>query len=219
MLSGKENSPDYLRVYAITDRTIFPEGKFLNGVESALKGGVRAIQLREKDLPSASLLKLAREVRSLTKKYQARLFINDRVDVSLMADADGVHLTENSISVDDVKSRFPQLCVGVSTHSFESAKKAENRGADFITFSPIFYTPSKRQYGQPQGLDKLKEVVEGIGIPVLALGGIKRKNIASVQEAGVYGIALISGIWKAQDIADESYQYLRYFLGDSHERT
>ncbi len=212
-----DNLPDYLKVYAITDRKMFPEGKFLNGIESALKGGVRAIQLREKDLSPAATLKLAQEFRRLTTKYQARLFVNDRVDVALMSEADGVHLTENSVPVAEVKGRFPQLCVGVSTHSLESAKKAEAGGADFVTFSPIFDTPSKREYGPPQGLDRLKEVSEGVQIPVLALGGIKRLNVVSVQEAGAYGIALISGIWKASDIADESYQYLRYFLGDSHE--
>ena len=212
-----DNLPDYLKVYVITDRKLLPEGKFLDGVESALKGGVRAIQLREKDLSPAETLNLAREVRRLTKKYQARLFVNDRVDIALMAEADGVHLTESSVSVEEVKSRFPQLLVGVSTHSLESAKRAELGGADFVTFSPIFDTPSKRGYGTPQGLDRLKEVTKEVQIPVLALGGIKRPNVASVQEAGAYGIALISGIWKARDIADESYQYLRYFLGDSHE--
>jgi len=212
-----DNLPDYLKVYAITDRKLFPEGKFLDGVESALKGGIRAIQLREKDLSPAEMLNLAREVRSLTQKYKARLFVNDRVDVALMAEADGVHLTENSAPVEEVKKLFPELLVGVSTHSLESAKKAESGGAEFVTFSPIFDTPSKREYGPPQGLDRLKEVVEGVQIPVLALGGIKRPNVASVQEAGAYGIALISGIWKARDIAEESNQYLRYFLGDSHE--
>jgi thiamine-phosphate pyrophosphorylase len=215
--SGMDNLPDYLKVYAITDRKLFPEGKFLSGVESALKGGIQAIQLREKDLSPAELLSLAREVRKLTKKYKARLFVNDRVDIALMAEADGVHLTENSVSVEEVKNRFPQLFVGVSTHSLESAKKAEAGGANFVTFSPIFDTPSKREYGPPQGLDRLQEVTEGVQIPVLALGGIKRPNVASVQKAGAYGIALISGIWKVRDIADESYQYLRYFLGDSHE--
>ncbi len=212
-----KNLPDFLKVCAITDRKMLPEGKFLNAIESALKGGIRSIQLREKDLSPAETLSLAREVRKLTAKRQVRLFINDRVDVALMAEADGVHLTENSVPVAEVKNRFPQLYVGVSTHSLESAKKAEAGGADFITFSPIFDTPSKREYGPPQGLDRLKEVTEGVQIPVLALGGIKRSNVASVQEAGANGIALISGIWKARDIADESYQYLRYFLGDSHE--
>jgi thiamine-phosphate pyrophosphorylase len=217
MKSGMDTLPDFLKVYVITDRKLLPEGKFLDGVESALKGGVRAIQLREKDLSPAEMLDLGQEVRRLTEKYQARLFINDRVDVALMVGADGVHLAENSVRVDEVKNRFPQLFAGVSTHSLESAKKAEAGGADFITFSPIFDTPSKREFGPPQGLDRLKEVTEEVQIPVLALGGIKRPNVASVKGAGAYGIALISGIWKARDIADESYQYLRYFLGDSNE--
>ncbi len=217
MKSGIDKLPDFLKVYVITDRKLLPEGKFLDGVESALKGGVRAIQLREKDLSPAEILNLGQEVRKLAEKYQAQFFINDRVDIALMVGADGVHLTENSVPVNEVKNRFPQLFAGVSTHSLESAKKAEAGGADFITFSPIFDTPSKKEFGPPQGLDRLKEVVEGVQIPVLALGGIKKSNIASVQNTGAYGISLISGIWNARDIADESYQYLKYFLGDSHE--
>ena len=217
MESGMNNLPDYLKIYAITDRKMLPVGKFLYGVESALKGGVRSIQLREKDLSPSEMLILAQEMRTLTAKYQARLFINDRVDIALMAEADGVHLTENSVSVKEVKIRFPRLFAGVSTHSLESAKTAEAGGADFITFSPIFDTPLKKEYGPPQGLGRLKEVTERVQIPVLALGGIKQPNVVSVQEAGAYGIALISGIWKARDIIEESHQYLRYFLGDSHE--
>lgn len=217
MESGKDKLPDFLRVYVITDRKLLPKGNFLNGVESVLKGGVRAIQLREKDLSPAKILSLGQKVRRLTTEYHAQLFVNDRVDVALMIGADGVHLTENSVPVAEVKNQFSHLFVGVSTHSFESAKKAEAGGADFITFSPIFATPSKGLFGPPQGLDRLKEVVQQVKIPVLALGGIKKSDVISVQKAGAYGISLISGIWNAPDIAEESYQYLRYFLGDSYE--
>lgn len=206
---------DFLRVYLITDRTLLPGKQFLMEIEAALRGGVRSLQLREKDLSPAELLALARQVKTITQRYGAKLFINDRADIAEQAGAEGVHLTETSISVAAVKKRFPHLLAGVSTHFLESAQKAEAEGADFITFSPIFDTPSKRQYGPPQGLDRLREVTGKIGIPVLALGGIKADTIRSVLAQGAYGVALISDIWNSDDIEKTSYQYLQHFTGDS----
>ena len=147
---------DFLRVYLITDRKRIGKDRFLNAVEGALEGGVRALQIREKDLNPNDLLALALEVKSITGRYHAKLFINDRADIAVMAGADGVHLTETSIQAREVKNSFPDLIVGVSTHSIEGARRAETQGADFITFSPIYETPSKANYGPPQGLDLLR---------------------------------------------------------------
>jgi len=206
---------DFLRVYLITDRTLLPGERFLMGIEAALRGGVRSLQLREKDLSPAELLSLARQVKTITRRYGAKLFVNDRADIAEMAGAEGVHLTKTSVPVAAVKKLFPRLLAGVSTHSLESAQKAEAEGADFITFSPIFDTPSKRQYGPPQGLDRLREVTGKTGIPVLALGGIKADTIRPVLAQGACGVALISDIWNSDDIEKTSYQYLRHFTGDS----
>jgi len=206
---------DCLRVYLISDRSLLPQDRFLEGIESALQGGVRALQLREKDLPAAELASLARAVRDLTRSHGARLFINGHPEIAAQVEADGVHLGEDGVLADAVKRDFPRLLVGVSTHSPESAREAEARGADFITFSPIFDTPSKRQYGPPQGLQRLRQVTENAGIPVLALGGIKTDNVSSVAEQGAHGVALISGIWSSPDIEEASQQYTQFFAGDS----
>jgi len=206
-------------VYLITDRELFPRGKFLSAVRAALEGGVRALQLREKDLPPGELLQLAKRLRPLTRKHGALLFINDRVDIAEMCGADGVHLTEKSVSARDVREKFPHLLIGVSTHDEEGAKRAQQEGADFITFSPIFETPSKKSYGPPQGLLKLAQVTRSVHIPVLALGGIGRGQVQSVLDQGAYGIALISGIWNSTHIRNEAFEYMKFFAGDTrHDR-
>lgn len=206
---------DYLRVYLITDRTLFPEKDFLRAVESALKGGVRALQLREKDLAPSALWSLAREVRALTRQHGAKLFINDRSDIAEMVGAEGVHLTETSIPTEAVRKRFPHLVIGVSTHSIEGARRAEDQGADFITFGPVFKTPSKTVYGPPQGLDRLREVTRKVRLPVLALGGIRRERIPSVMDQGAFGVAMISAIWKSPDIQKEAFEYTQFFPGEN----
>lgn len=206
---------DFLHVYLITDRSLLPANDFPQGLESALKGGIRSVQLREKDLAPAELLALACRVRDITQPYGAKLFINGDAEIADKAGADGVHLPETGAATAEVKKNFPHLLVGVSTHSPAAARKAEADGADFVTFSPIFDTPSKKQYGSPQGLDRLAEVTQNINIPVLALGGIKKDKVPQVLDKGTHGVALISGIWSSPDIEKESYQYMQYFSGVS----
>ncbi|MBE9536006.1 MAG: thiamine phosphate synthase [Proteobacteria bacterium] len=192
-------------LYLITDRHQTGGRPLIEVVEEALKGGARLVQLREKDLSGRELHKLALQMRELTNRYDAKLLINERADIAAAAGADGVHLPEDSFSLSDVRRLIgPDAIVGVSTHSMEAAKKAEEEGADFITFSPIYETPSKMQYGAPQGLDKLEEVCRNTHIPIYALGGIKKNNIAEVIQAGVNGVAMISAVLNAEDVKGET---------------
>ncbi|MCF8721964.1 thiamine phosphate synthase [Nitrospina gracilis] len=210
-----EVKADQLRLLLITDLKDVPRDRHLDTVEAALKGGVRDLQLREKDLPLRDLFSLAVALRQLTSHYGARLYINDRVDVALMVQADGVHLPEAGLPAGEVKARYPQLLVGVSTHSLESAVQAQEDGADYITFSPIYDTPSKRQYGAPQGVDALKEVAGRVNLPVLALGGINLERIPEVMRAGAHGAALIRGIWNSTHIENASSKYIQAIKGES----
>ena len=203
---------DQLQVYLITDPLLREHQ--LEAVEAALKGGVMDLQLREKNLPPADLFALALALRRLTEKYGARLYINGRLDIALLVDADGVHLPEDGLPPNAVKVRYPHLWVGVSTHSLASAKQAEKDGADFVTFSPIFETPSKQQYGPPQGLDKLGEVCTAVNIPVLALGGINLERTPTVQKCGAHGVALIRGIWNSSNIEQTASQYIAVLKGE-----
>ena len=188
------------KLYLITDRKQV-NMPLVAAIRLALEGGVRAVQLREKDLPVRELLALSQEMRTLTNEFGARLFINDRVDVAVAINADGVHLGHASIPVEAVRRVVgSNMLIGVSTHDLAEAKAAEAGGADFITFGPIFETPSKAKLGSPVGVEVIKELKCGINIPFYALGGIKSGNIMKVLYAGASGVAMISSIFSAADI-------------------
>jgi thiamine-phosphate pyrophosphorylase len=188
------------RLYLITDRHV-TKLPLVEAVRLALEGGVKAVQLREKDLPVRELLALAKEMRSVTREFAAKLIINDRVDVARDVDADGVHLGNQSIPVDAVRKIVGRsMMIGVSTHSVAEAKAAEQGGADFITLGPVFQTPSKSGYGAPLGLEPLREARRSVAIPFFALGGVKGRNIGHVLWAGAYGISVISAVLGAADI-------------------
>ncbi len=188
------------RLYLITDRHV-TKLPLVEAVRLALEGGVKAVQLREKDLPVRELLALARELRSVTRERGAKLFINDRVDVAVDVGADGVHLGDQSMPVDAVRKTVGRsMTLGVSTHSVAEAKAAEQGGADFITLGPVFETPSKASYGAPLGLEPLREARRCVDIPIFALGGVKGRNIGHVLWAGAYGISMISAVLGAADI-------------------
>lgn len=190
-------------LYLITDRHQVPAGRtLLQTIETALAAGVRAVQLREKDLTAAELLPLARELRALTRQHGARLLINDRVDVALAVEADGVHLGGHSLPPDLARQLLgPRRLIGVSTHRTDEILRAAEMGADFVTFGPVFATPSKAAYGQPVGIDALAEACRLSPLPVFALGGIDSLTAREVRRAGAQGIALISAIIAAPDPA------------------
>ncbi|GAB4417107.1 MAG: thiamine phosphate synthase [Thermodesulfovibrionales bacterium] len=199
------------RLYLITDRKIFDSPSSLfTAIEEALKGGVRAVQLREKDLGTRELLDMAYPMRELTKRYNAKLFINDRVDVAAAVGADGVHLGKGSMPASAAKKVSKgRLTVGVSTHSISEALEAEEEGADFITFGPIYQTPSKLKYGEPVGINALKIVRSRVSIPIMAIGGINIDRTREVMASGADGVAVISAILSAEDIKQTTESFLR----------
>ncbi len=188
-------------LYLITDRNAVPPGRTLaETVRGALKGGVRAIQLREKDLCARDLYPLALELRRLTREFGARLLINDRIDLALAVEADGVHLGGQSLPVAAARRILgPDRLLGVSTHCLAEIETATGEGADFVTFGPVYPTPSKAPYGKPVGLEALTRACGLARVPVFALGGIKERHIQQVMAAGAAGIALISAIIAAPD--------------------
>ncbi len=197
-------------LYLITDRHQLPAGRTLfETVEQALKGGVRAVQLREKDLSARELLELALPLRELTRRYQARLLVNDRIDVALAAEADGVHLGRQSLPVAAARRLLGAgRLLGVSTHAPEEIAAAREAGADFVTFGPVYFTPSKAGFGPPQGLERLREACRQASLPVFALGGIGADQAAEVLAEGAAGIAVISAILTAPSPAEAARRFL-----------
>lgn len=187
-------------LYLVTDKDLLGS-EFFEKIEASLKGGLKALHLREKDLETIDLYNLAKELKVLTDKYDAHLFINDRVDIAKDLNLTGVHLAENSVDV-KVARKFlgNDFLIGASRHSLNGAIEAKEQGADFITFSPIYETPSKMGYGEPQGIEKLKEVCEKVSIPVFALGGVREENLEELVNAGVKGVSLIREILTNENI-------------------
>ena len=207
------------RLYLVTDRRVLQSGSLESAVDEACKAGVGAVQLREKDLDARSLHQLAVRLRRITASRRATLFVNDRVDIAMAVDADGVHCPESGfpaaaarrlIGMRRLKDEFAtphvrrtggeNTLVGVSTHSVVRAIRAETEGADFITFGPVFETASKLHYGEPQGLEKLNEVSSSVNIPVFAIGGVTPERAKACMAQGAWGVAVVSSILASTDI-------------------
>lgn len=196
-------------LYLISDRHQTGGRDLLEVIEAALQGGVQAVQLREKDLNSDQLYTLGEALRTLTRRYRAQLLINDRIDIALAVEADGVHLTEHSLPVPVARQLLGNdKLIGVSTHQLQRARDVEQQGADFVTFSPIYATPSKARYGAPQGVEKLEHICQELTIPVIALGGITAQRSAAVLNAGAQGCAVISAILSADNPCLAAQEFL-----------
>lgn len=203
------------RLYLITDGSSVNGGASLvDKVTGALTGGVRLVQLREKALGGRDLLELALRLRAVTNGFGARLLINDRMDVALLSGADGVHLGQSSVPAFEARKVLGDgKLIGVSTHSLKEALKAEEDGADFVTFGPVHPTPSKAHWGPPVGLGALKEVSSQVKLPVYAIGGVKKENLREALSAGAFGIAVISAVFFGADPAKNSRELIEEIEG------
>lgn len=187
------------RLYLVTDRHQTAGRPLLSVVGRAVRAGVHAVQLRERDLTARQLLALAMDFRQEIPKVE--LFINDRVDLALALPSHGVHLRESSLPTSVVRSMLrPRQLLGRSVHSIDGAVVAERQGADFVVLGPIYDTPSKRKYGPPLGLRVLEEAARQIRVPIFAIGGITAARAREVRQAGGFGIAVMSSILSASNV-------------------
>lgn len=210
------------KLYAITDRHRCAPTPLLDVVSELLDAGITAIQLREKDLRDAEQIELARPIAELCRNYEAKLFINttDKVlqrSTMSIAGATGVHLPANAESVKTIvgavcnRDSDENLSVGCSVHSLKAAQRRESEGADFVTYSPIYPTASKPGYGPAVGIEGLSAVVEGVKLPVFALGGITPARVAECLTAGAFGVAVMSGVMSSTSAGEQAKRYLDFF--------
>ena len=175
-----------------------------------LEAGARIMQLRLKNVATRDFLAAARAISQLCHRRDAIFIVNDRIDIAMLSDADGVHLGSNSMPVHRARRLLgPDRFIGFSCHNQVNAIMAQESGVDFITFGPIFETPSKMQYGAPVGTDALRAVKKLVRIPVFGLGGIRTDNIPEVMQAGADGIAMISAIFAAGDIKKSAIEVIK----------
>jgi thiamine-phosphate pyrophosphorylase len=197
-------------VYPITSGQATPDDpQFLRLVRAAVDAEVPLFQIREKLLSARVLFELVARAAEITHGSKTRLLVNDRSDIARAAGADGVHLTAQSLPVEVVrKTCGAEFLIGVSTHSLVEAQAARDAGADFVVFGPVFETESKRAYGAPQGLEKLREVTRALSeFPVVAIGGITLENFSECFEAGARGVAAIRMLNTAENM-DRIYRIL-----------
>jgi thiamine-phosphate pyrophosphorylase len=184
----------------------------LAAVSLLARAGLPAFQWREKDLAAGETYLLLQRLSGALRSSGAAtaLTVNDRVDVALALGI-GVHLPENGMPTRIARALLPQgTPIGRSTHTLESAERARDEGADYVTFGPIFDTPSKRAYGAPQGLDALRTVCSALpGFSILAIGGITVDRVAACSAAGAHGVAVIGAVWDAPDPAAACRAFLR----------
>jgi len=166
-----------------------------------LKGGARILQLRVKSLLPRDFLELARRVREQTRAAGCQLIVNDRIDIALACDADGVHLGQEDLPLVAGKKLMRNKIVGISTHDIAQAKEAERNGADYIGFGPMFGTTTKDTGLGARGIDMLKQIRAAVKIPIVAIGGINEHNVQEAWQAGADSAAIISDILRADDIA------------------
>lgn len=194
------------KLYVITDRNRCTPKPLLTVVSEILDAGVKAIQLREKDLDDLSLSQMAHPISKLCKTYDAHLFINTNVQVAVDVGASGIHLPDDETSVQQAKDQsVKELLIGCSVHDVETAKKRETEDADFITFSPIYRTKNIPGVG----LEALKKLTEQVDIPIFALGGVTPARVKACLSADATGVAVMSGIMRPSDAGKYATEYLK----------
>ncbi len=172
----------------------------------ALKAGAEWIQYREKEKTRREIFDEALRLRRLTGEYGAAFIVNDHADIALAVDADGVHLGQDDLPLQEARKFMGKKIIGISTHSLAEALAAFSSGADYIGFGPVFHTTTK-DAGEPKGVELLKEIKRHVSIPVVAIGGISPENLQMVRKAGADGVAVASAILKG-----DIYENVKFFM-------
>lgn len=197
---------DAMTLYAVTDRTWVKDTTLMDQVKEALEGGITFLQLREKHLSKEEFIKEAREMKELSKEYKVPFVINDNIEVALAVDADGVHIGQDDMSVEEARKLLGEdKIIGVSAHNVEEAIKAQKGGADYLGVGAVCATSTKKD-ANVVSKEEIKKICHTVEIPVVAIGGIKKENIKTLEGTDVDGVAVVSAIFAAKDIKKDTKQ-------------
>ena len=196
-------SREMMLLYAVTDRMWTGKQTLMEQVEDALKGGATCVQLREKELDEDAFLQEALEMKALCEKYHVPFFVNDNVEIAVKCKADGIHVGQSDMATAKVRQTVGEdMMIGVSVHSVEEALAAVRNGADCLGVGAMFSTSTKAD-ANVLTKEVLKEICDAVDVPVVAIGGISKGNMAELKGTGVDGVALVSAIFAAEDIEKE----------------
>ncbi len=191
-----------LGTYIITNADIVPGRDHIEGARQALRGGADVIQFREKKMDTGEMIRMCAAIQELCRQHGALFIVNDRVDIALAVDADGVHVGQKDMPATIARRLIgPHKILGVSAGDVEKAKRAESEGADYIGTGMVFAAGIKKDIGIVRGLTALKDVSRALRIPVMAIGGIDHSNAASCIKAGAAGCAVVTAVIGAPDVA------------------
>ncbi len=192
-----KNKIDY-SLYLVTDRSLSRGRDLVSLVLEAVRGGVTAVQLREKDTPAGEFVQLAQTLKQELSGLNVPLIINDRIDVALTAKADGVHIGQEDIPFPMVRSLVgPDTIVGLSVNTFDQIREADRTDVDYLSISPVYSTPTKTDTKEPFALEGLKQARAMTPKPLVTIGGINKNNLAEIMATGVDGVALVSAVCAA----------------------
>lgn len=196
-----------LSLYLVTARYDYSDEKFLRIIDEACRAGVTMVQLREKNATTREIFELALQVKQITDSYQIPLIIDDRIDICLAVDASGVHIGDNEMPIEISRKLLgPNKILGVSAKTLARAKEAEQLGADYLGTGAIFPTQTKVITKHTE-ITTLNEIAQNVSIPVVAIGGIKTTNVQAFHDIPIAGVAVVSGIMKADNV-EETVQEL-----------
>ncbi|GHT56114.1 thiamine-phosphate synthase [Spirochaetia bacterium] len=205
-------NPDDLLLYLCTDRVLSLGRPITEALEAAIAGGVTMVQLREKNASTREFYEIALEVQRITKRHNVPLVVNDRLDIALAIGAEGIHIGQSDMPLRIARRLVGEMMfIGVSVHTVEQARLAEQDGADYLGVGAVWATGSKAD-AAAIGLDRLREIRAAVHIPAVAIGGIGPANVSQVMATGIEGVAVISAILSQPDIR-EAAKNLRRLLG------
>jgi thiamine-phosphate pyrophosphorylase len=202
-------------LYLITDRGLLGDRDLITEVRRAVRGGVTMVQLREKDILSREFYHIAVSLKEELARHKIPLIINDRLDIALAVDADGLHIGQDDLPLWEAQRLLGNnKMIGLSVNTLEQALDAESSGASYLGVGPVFFTQTKIDIDKPIGIESLKYLKQNLKIPLVAIGGINKSNIAEIKKTGVDGVAVASALMGVEDIAEAARRMMSEWKGN-----